>query len=208
MRFRFGWRKELKSDKYFREIFGKDDAMATENPSPADKDPDAPSMVHIQSDQEATMSARSTRILVFGDHEELGNLCTLYLLSKGYEVFHFPSPSTCALIARQKCTCPRDHVCADILITEMEMEMEGMTGLDLIRHQKDRGCRALSENKAVISTAFNKKQEGEAASLGCKPLLKPFRLLDMMEWVKKCELNIPPDRKLVPQEELLETTQV
>jgi CheY-like chemotaxis protein len=162
--------------------------------------------MNIQSDQEAAMATRSTRILVFGDHEELGNLCTLYLLSKGYEVFHFPSPTTCALIAGQKCTCPRDHVCADILIAEMEME--GMTGLDLIRHQKDRGCRALPENKAVIATAFSRKQEGEAASLGCKTLLKPFRLLDMMEWVSRCEMNLDPERKLVAKEELFETVRV
>jgi CheY-like chemotaxis protein len=207
MRFRFGWRKEQKRDKNPIEILAEDDqSEALEDLSPANSDPDSSSILNGQSDQEVTMPAQATRILVFGDHEELGSLCTLYLRSKGYEVFHFPSPTACALIAQQNCTCPRDHVCADILITEMDME--GMTGLDLIRHQRDRGCRALPGNKAVISTSFNKKQESEATSLGCKTLLKPFRLLDMMEWVNKCEMNITPDRKLIPQEELLETVQV
>jgi CheY-like chemotaxis protein len=88
-----------------------------------------------------------------------------------------------------------------------DMDMEGMTGLELIRHQYERGCRAFTEHKAVISKVLTSGQKSEAAALGCKTLLKPFRLKDMMEWVIKCEENIKPDRKLTPLEVLLETAQ-
>jgi len=202
MRFRFGWRKEQKSEKHITETFNDDNQPEVpEELSFADNDLIHEITLNGQSSQEIAMT---TRILVFGDHEEIGNLYSLFLRSKGYEVFHFPSPATCALIAQQKCTCSREHVCADILIAEMDME--GMTGLDLIRHQRERGCRTLPEHKAVLSTRFTNRQEYEARALGCKALRKPFRLLDMMEWVRKCEESIPPDRKLTPPNELLETT--
>ena len=185
MKFRFGWRKERKEAKQMHEILKEVvESEIIEN---------LPSM-------EVTAPAR---ILFFGDHEETGNLYSLFLRSKGYEVFHFPSPVTCALINKQMCTCPRDHVCADMMIAAMEME--GMTGLELIRHQNERGCRAFPEQKAVISKGLTFKQEHEAAVLGCKTLLKPFRLMDMMEWVRKCEKNIPAGRKLTPIEKLLAT---
>jgi CheY-like chemotaxis protein len=202
MRFRFGWRKEQKNEKQIIEIFNED---KSDMPEDLASTGNGLNSLVILNEQPAQVVTMTTRILVFGDHEELGNLYSLFLRSKGYEVLHFPSPATCALITRQKCTCPRDHVCADILIADMDME--GMTGLDLIRHQKDRGCLALPEHKAVLSRSFTNKQEHEASALGCKTLRKPFRLLDMMEWVKKCEMNIPPDRRLTPHNELLDTAQ-
>lgn len=185
MRFRFGWRKEQQDDKQLSKIM-------TEY---VERDTSKDSLL-----QEV---ATPTRVMFFGNHDETGSLYSLFLRSKGYQVFHFSSPATCALINEQQCTCPRDQVCADILIADMHLEV--MTGLELIRHQKERGCLALPEHKAVIAKGFTLKQEHEAFALGCKTLLKPFRLMDMMEWIKKCETNIPPGRKLIPQTELLKT---
>jgi len=185
MRFRFGWRKEP-GNKAIKELFNE----------AAEIDP-----TEELSIGEATTP---TRILFFGNQEEISSLYSLFLRSKGYEVLHFPSPNACALVNKQTCTCPREHVCADMIIADMEMA--GMTGLELFRHQNERGCRALSEHKAVICKGLTNNQELEAAALGCKTLLKPFRLMDMMEWVRKCEQGILPDRKLTPQNELLEVT--
>jgi CheY-like chemotaxis protein len=183
MRFRFGWRKEQKNDNPIKELLNE--------------------YLEINETEEMLLQdiATPTRILLFGNQEEISSLYSLFLRSKGYEVLHFPSPTTCALINNQTCTCPRDHVCADMIIADMDME--GMTGLELIRHQDERGCRALPEHKAVISKGLTYNQEREAAALGCKTLLKPFRLMDMMEWVRKCEQGIRPERKLTPVEDLL-----
>jgi len=204
MRFRFGWRKEQKSEKQLISTLKED--MQPDEPEELISAGNESNHELIFNSQPAEEISAPTRILVFGDHDEKGNLYSLFLRSKGYEVFHFPSPASCALIAQQKCTCPRNHVCADILIAVMEMD--GMTGLELIRQQRDRGCRILPENKAAISGGFTSRQEHEARALGCKTLRKPFRLLDLMEWVRTCEKNIPPDRKLTPHKELLETTPV
>jgi len=147
----------------------------------------------------------AARILVFGDVEVTGNLYSLYLRSKGYEVLYFPSPATCALVTQQKCTCPRSHVCADVFLADMVMA--GMTGLELIRHQREKGCHALPQHKAVLSTGLNYKQEQEIRALGCMSLCKPFRLMDLLAWVSACVKNIPPDRKLIPYNELFDTAQ-
>jgi len=182
MRFRFGWRKEQKSDKQIKEMLTEVAEINTIEDIPLQED------------------TSPTRILFFGNQEDINSLYILFLRSKGYEVLHFHSPTICALINKQTCTCPRDHVCADMVISDMDME--GMTGLELIRHQYERGCRALTEHKAVMSKGLTSSQKSEAAALGCKTLLQPFRLKDMMEWVKKCEENIHPARKLTPLEEL------
>lgn len=145
------------------------------------------------------------RILFFGTIDMMDSLYSLYLRSNGYEVLHFSSPSSCALVVQQTCTCPRDHVCADMIVAEMDME--GMTGLELIRLQNERGCHAPPQNKAVLSMELTAKQKEEFRVLGCISLEKPFRLIDLVAWVSECEKNIPPDRKLVPSEILMATTQ-
>jgi CheY-like chemotaxis protein len=187
MRFRFGWRKEQKNYKQIKEMLNEPIEFAATEEDPSIEEVTTP-----------------TRILFFGNQEEINSLYSLFLRSKGYEVLHFQSPSACALIKKQTCSCPRNHVCADMMISDMDME--GMTGLELIRQQYERGCRALTEHKAVISKGLTSSQKSEAAALGCKTLLQPFRLKDMMEWVRKCEQGILPGRKLTPHTELLEVT--
>jgi CheY-like chemotaxis protein len=146
---------------------------------------------------EVTMS---TRILFFGDKEKTADLYCNYLRSRGYEVLHFASPLYCTLMSQKSCTCSPNQFCADIIITEVNLE--GMTGLELVRLQIERGCNAPPNNKAILSAGLTKAQEQELCALGCIFLKKPFRLMDLIAWVNECEKNIPPHRKLVPHEEL------
>lgn len=145
------------------------------------------------------------RILIFGNQAGIRKMYSFFLRSKGYEVLHFPSPATCALIVDQKCTCPRDHVCADIILADMDMQE--ITGLELIRCQKELGCHAAPQNKAVLSTGLTAIQKQEIMDLGCHSFLMPFRLQYLLAWVKECEKNIPPERQLAPYKDLLETVQ-
>lgn len=199
MRFRFGWRKDRKKQGQSDEALS--DETQSNEPEHLPHDDNAPNMIIVngRTAQEVTMT---TRIIFLGDKEDVGNLYSLFLRSKGYEVHHFPSPSTCALITQKLCTCPRDHLCADIIIAELDMD--GMSGLELFRHQTEKGCHALLRNKAIISSKFTNRQEYEARALGCKILRKPFRLLDIMAWIQECEKNIPADRKLTPLQVLVE----
>lgn len=145
--------------------------------------------------------ARNTRIIIFGDKENICGLYSSFLRSKGYEVLHYPDPATCAVVARQTGTCPRDHVCADMFLAEMDME--GITGLELIQRQSERGCRATPQNKAVLSSGLKYGQKKEIQAMGSMSFQKPFRLMDLLAWVSGCEQNIPPNRQLTPREELL-----
>lgn len=200
MRFRFGWRKEHKDPRHAYSALNEDNqAEEPGEPTPVDDD----LKIIIVNRRHVQGVSMQTRIVFMGDKEEIGDLYSLYLRSKGYEVLHFSSPITCALIAQHKCACPRDHVCADIIIAELDME--GMSGLDMIRQQNEKGCRSLPQNKAIVLNNFTNRQAHEAKALGCKILQKPFRLLDMMAWIKQCEQNIPSDRQLTPLNKLLET---
>lgn len=144
-----------------------------------------------------------TRILLFEDDESTRNLVGMFLRAKGYEVLDFVSPVTCSLVSEKKCECPRNHACADMIITDMNMP--GMTGLELIRGQIEKGCHAPPQNKVVISAALTREQEQELCALGCWCLRKPFKLPDLLGWVRSCEGNIPADRELEPVEVLLKT---
>lgn len=140
------------------------------------------------------------RILIFEDDDNTRELLDTFLVSKGYEVLSFSSPITCALATLNKCKCPLEHACADAIITDMNMP--GMSGLELVRFQRERACHAPPQNKAVISAALTLAQEQEFRTLGCRCFRKPFKLDDLLDWVRSCEVNIPEGRELEPIEEL------
>lgn len=81
------------------------------------------------------------RILIFGDHEETRNLFSFFLRSKGYEVLHFPTPASCALIVAKNAPAPVT-MCA---LTSSLLTQKCMSGLELIRCQKEMGCHALAK---------------------------------------------------------------
>lgn len=148
----------------------------------------------------------SIRILLFEDDDDLRQLVSAFLNGQGYEVLAFASPLACAMIAQGKCQCPRENSCADILITDMHMP--GMSGLELIQFQAQRGCHAPAENKLVLSSALTPGLESELRSLGCRMLRKPFRLSELLEVVKDCAASIDPGRRLTPLEALWEAPPV
>lgn len=143
------------------------------------------------------------RILVFEDEFVIRKPICNFLRSKGYEVLDFPSPVTCALVTDKKCACPRDHACADIVITDMNMPE--MTGLELIRMLADKGCHAPPQNKIVTSSSLTPEQHEEFRTLGCHFLPKPFQLHELLELIQECERNISPDRQLAQVEDLWKT---
>lgn len=143
------------------------------------------------------------RILVFEDDFTIRKPICNFLRAKGYEVLDFPSPLTCALVSEKQCACPREHACADLVITDMNMP--GMTGLELIRMLADKGCHAPPQNKIVISSALSAEQHAEFRALGCHFLPKPFQLHELWKAVQICEQNVAPDRQLAPLEDLWKT---
>jgi CheY-like chemotaxis protein len=143
------------------------------------------------------------RILVFEDDFTIRKPICNFLRAKGHEVLDFPSPLTCALVADKRCACPREHACANLVITDMNMP--GMTGLELIRMLADKGCHAPPQNKIVISSALTAGQIAEFRALGCHFLPKPFQLQELWKAVQVCEQTVAPDRQLAPLEDLWKT---
>ncbi|AMV71175.1 hypothetical protein JCM30471_30130 [Desulfuromonas carbonis] len=142
------------------------------------------------------------RILLFEDDRDTRTLFCIFLRGKGFEVHEFASPATCALVSADRCKCPGEFACADIIITDMRMT--SMNGLELVRHQLEMGCQVPSANKAVLSAALTPEQEDEFRALGCRLLRKPIKLNTLLDWIRDCEKNIPAGRKLLPLEKLQE----
>lgn len=134
------------------------------------------------------------RTLIFEDDPALRQLLRTVLTARGHEVLDFATPIACALLTERHCCCPRDTACADILLTDMRMPQ--MTGLELLRLQAAMGCKALAENKAVVSAQLDTEQRAELAALGSHFLPKPFHIRTLMDFIEACEERIPAERQL------------
>jgi len=143
------------------------------------------------------------RILLFEDEHAIRRPLCVFLRARGYEVLDFPSPMTCTLVTEKKCTCTRDRACADLVIADMKMP--GMTGLELIRMMAEKGCHASTQDKIIISSSLTPEQAVELQTLGCHIFPKRFQLEELLKLIHVREQHIPPDRKLVPVEELWKT---
>jgi hypothetical protein len=75
--------------------------------------------------------------------------------------------------------------------------MAKMSGLMLIKKQLEGGCKGATQNKLVLSTSVRKNRESSFANgLGCKVLMKPFKVSEVSAWIDECEKRIDPNRKL------------
>jgi len=83
--------------------------------------------------------------------------------------------------------------------------MPGMTGLELIRMMAEKGCHASTQDKIIISSSLTPEQIVELRKLGCHIFSKRFQLEELLKLIHVREQHIPPDRKLVPVEELWKT---
>ena len=87
----------------------------------------------------------------------------------------------------------------------LDMKMPEMTGLELIRMMAEKGCHASPQDKIIISSSLTPEQIVELRTIGCHYFPKPFHLEELLKLIHAREKHIPPDRKLVPVEELWKT---
>ncbi len=135
---------------------------------------------------------KSLRIFVFDDDPSVAKLLQLVLSSKGHSVQTFIDPSFCHLYQDQQCQCPQDSPCADIMITDMMMPH--MNGIELLQMQRDRGCKVIVANKALLSAKNETQLKDATKELGCHFIRKPFRLADICDWVEECAERVPDSR--------------
>lgn len=134
------------------------------------------------------------RAFVFDDSEELRSLISSILETRGYEVLSFSEPTHSPIYLACECQCSRDNPCGDIFITDINMP--NMTGLEFIENQLRNGCKAILQNKAVMSGGWTEAELEQAGKLGCQIFNKPFRLEELIRWLDECEKRIAPARVL------------
>ena len=132
------------------------------------------------------------RALIFEDHEMVRSMMTSFLEDRGYEVFAFPEAESCPLYLSKECPCPLEYVCADLIITDIDMP--GINGLDFIENQLKYGCKV--KNIAVMSGTWTGARTKQAKKLGVHTFQKPWDMEEFCNWLDSCERNIDPERKL------------
>jgi len=132
------------------------------------------------------------RAFVFDDDDRVRSVLTAILKERGYEVYEFSEPRLCPLLLDNTCPCPEGHVCADIVISDLNMPT--MNGLAFIENQHRHGCKG--EHFALLSGAYSDEELQKAKKLGCQIFEKPFRMATLAAWLDQCERHIDPNRKL------------
>ncbi|BCS52772.1 response regulator [Geobacter sp. SVR] len=129
----------------------------------------------------------SVRVVIFEDDVLTLEMLRKCLTARGYEVTGYTDPQMCRLNGDPVCRCPRELSCGDILITDNYMPH--MTGLELIRQQSLRGCKAV-RHRAVISGNLSPSDREAARELGCKVFPKPVVLQELFAWLRECQDNL------------------
>jgi DNA-binding response OmpR family regulator len=135
------------------------------------------------------------RIIVLDMDESIRTLITVIAQNKGHEVVALPEPVICPLYSDLDCCCSQNLACGDLMI--ISNRMARMSGLKLIKKQLEGGCKGATQNKLVLSTSVRKSREFSfAKELGCKVIMKPFKISEISAWIDECEKKIDPNRKL------------
>jgi FixJ family two-component response regulator len=138
---------------------------------------------------------RKRRAIIFDDEDLVLNMLTDVFQMRGYEVIGFREASdVCPLQGGDAAGCGV-LPCADVLLTDHHMP--GMSGLELLRRQQDKGCVMDSRNKAVISGNLDGEKLQQITDMGCAFFQKPFSLQALLAWIDQCEARMDIGQSLV-----------
>ncbi len=129
-------------------------------------------------------TSKKLRVIVFEDDLAMSDLLKKVLQGYGCDVQTFPDPTACPVYRDPECDCPMETPCADALMTDFNMP--NMNGIELLRLQRRRGCKALDENKALMSAIMTPQQQVAVEALGCHFFRKPFKLSEVEQWINEC----------------------
>ncbi len=126
------------------------------------------------------------RAIVLDDDYTIRTVISDILEDRGYEVFGSSEPLFCPIYLDCECSCPVEHLCATVVITDINMP--NMTGLEFIEHQKSNGCKV--QNVAVMSGSWTDEELDHAKRLGCHTFNKPFKVGEIKNWLDACEKKL------------------
>jgi CheY-like chemotaxis protein len=122
----------------------------------------------------STTTSASARVAIVDDHDAVRGAVSSLLRSSGYAVTEFDCAESLLAAGAQ-----HDYQC---IISDLQMP--GMSGLDLLEHLRRNGCGV----PLIMLTAFpepavrQRAQQGGAAAF----LSKPFQCDELMHWVALC----------------------
>jgi DNA-binding response OmpR family regulator len=132
------------------------------------------------------------RALLFDDDASIRELLQVVLERRGYEVLTYTEPGLCPLNDAAECPCPSGTLCADVIISDLNMPHR--TGLDFVQDLLQKKCRR--PFIALMSGDWTDNQIDHAADLACKVFHKPFKVAEIVNWLQGVETVILPQRRL------------
>lgn len=135
---------------------------------------------------------RKLRAILFDDEQGIRQLLEAVLKRRGYEVFTYRDPSLCLLQHSHDCQCEETQLCADIVITDIDMP--NVSGLDFVAGQVRKGCKI--RNLAIMSGGWSEVTIKRARDLGCAVFEKPVALSALADWLDKCEERMDQGKDL------------
>ncbi len=128
---------------------------------------------------------RKPRVILFEDNALVLNALETFFRLRGYEVLSYTEPAVCPLYERCTDRCDTLSPCTDIVISDLRMP--GMTGIELLQRQSERGCKVDVRNKAIMSAYLSKKYEEIIRDLGFAFFHKAYILRELPDWLSERE---------------------
>jgi CheY-like chemotaxis protein len=138
------------------------------------------------------MNTSPKHAFVLDDDSGVQKLVSTLLVRCGYTVTSYFSPAettiynnpvNCPLLSTHKKTPDKNHICAELIITDINMPF--FDGIEYIRRLRQAGCKV--RHVAIMSGAWDKTKLLEAKTLKCKIFSKPLKVGEILEWLKTLE---------------------
>jgi DNA-binding NtrC family response regulator len=131
------------------------------------------------------------RIFIFDQDAAVRGLLRTYLSSHGHTVHAFPDLTTCNLsrhLDDQNSRCSQAAPCGDVVLIDHCMPL--INAFSFLQLQRERGCKVLDANKAVMSTSLSPAMKNAMQEFGCHYIAKPFRLEAVGRWIEECASRV------------------
>ena len=92
---------------------------------------------------------RKLRVNIFDDDLYNLKMLKLFMRLRDYEILTFDRAAFCPINVVKSDKCDNLNPCADIIITDYQMSE--MSGLEMLLHQAQNGCKVDIRNKVVMS---------------------------------------------------------
>ena len=132
---------------------------------------------------------KKLQILIFEDEPSMASLLKQIVLMSGHDVQVYSDPTICPIYHDHGFECPRETPCADVIISDQKMP--NISGFDFFKLQRNRGCKALDKNKALITAGeISHDLRSEMDEIGFHYIKKPFRVTEITHWIDECSKRV------------------